>query len=47
MIKLYNFMCNIIKYKIINIQNDENKNTKNINGYLLNAVNENIMNYNI
>lgn len=46
-IKIYNCWCNIIKYKIIDIENNENKNTQEIKGYLLNAVNGNILNYNI
>ncbi len=46
--KLYNLLCNITKYRIINKQNDENDSKTQIyKGYLLNSKNGNILNYNI
>ena len=46
--KLYNLFCNITKYRVLNIQNDENDSqNKRVKGYLLNAKNGNILNYNI
>ena len=46
--KLYNLLCNITKYRILNIQNDENdQQTQVAKGYLLNAKNGNILSYNI
>lgn len=46
--KLYNLLCNITKYRILNIQKDENgPNTQVANGYLLNSKNGNILSYNI
>ena len=46
--KLYNLFCNITKYRILNIQDDENDSqNKIVKGYLLNANNGNILNYNI
>jgi hypothetical protein len=46
--KLYNLMCNITKYRILNIQNDENdQQTQVAKGYLLNSKNGNILSYNI
>ena len=46
--KLYNLLCNITKYRILNIQNDENEQqTQVAKGYLLNSKNGNILSYNI
>jgi len=46
--KLYNLLCNITKYRILNIQNDENdQQTQVAKGYLLNSKNGNILSYNI
>jgi len=46
--KIYNLLCNITKYRILDIKNDEKDNQcQNIVGYLLNVKNGNIMNYNI
>jgi hypothetical protein len=46
--KLYNLLCNITKYRVLNIQNDENNSKAQIvKGYLLNAKNGNILSYNI
>lgn len=44
--KMYNLICNLTKYRIINISNDENQNQE-IKGYMLNALNGNVLNYNI
>ena len=46
--KLYNLLCNITKYRVLNIQNDENNSKAQIvKGYLLNAKKGNILSYNI
>lgn len=46
--KLYNLLCNITKYRVFNIVNDENDpQTQLVKGYLLNAKNGNIMSYNM
>jgi len=45
--KMYNLLCNITKYTVINIEKDENLENQIVKGYLLNASNGNIMNYNI
>lgn len=46
--KLYNLFCNILKYRVFDIQNDENDpQKKNVKGYLLNAQNGNILSYNM
>ena len=45
--KLYNLFSNILKYRVFDVQNDENDpQTKNVKGYLLNAQNGNILSYN-
>ena len=45
--KLYNLYSNILKYRVFDIKNDENDpESKNVNGYLLNARNGNILSYN-
>lgn len=46
--KLYNLFSNILKYRVFDIQNDENDpQTKKVKGYLLNAQNGDIMSYNM
>ena len=46
--KLYNLLINITKYRVFNIQNDENDpQSQLVKGYLLNAKNGNIMSYNM
>ena len=45
--KMYNLMCNITKYRILNIEKNENQDNQLVKGYLLNATNGNILNYNI
>ncbi len=46
--KLYNLLCNITKYRVLNIQKDEfDSQAQIVKGYLLNAKNGNILNYNI
>ena len=46
--KLYNLLCNITKYRVLNIQKEENDEESRIaKGYLLNAKNGNILSYNI
>ena len=45
--KLYNLYSNILKYRVFDIKNDENDpESKNVKGYLLNARNGNILSYN-
>ena len=44
---MYNLMCNITKYRILNIEKNENQDNQLVKGYLLNATNGNILNYNI
>ena len=45
--KMYNLLCNITKYKMLNIEKDEKQESQMVKGYLLNATNGNILNYNI
>lgn len=46
--KIYNLLINITKYRVITIQKDENEpQSKIYKGYLLNAKNGNILNYNM
>ena len=45
--KMYNLLCNITKYRMLNIENDEKQESQMVKGYLLNATNGNILNYNI
>ena len=46
--KLYNLYSNILKYRVFDIKNDENDpESKNVKGYLLNAQNGNILSYNM
>ena len=45
--KMYNLLCNITKYTVINIEKDENMESQEVKGYLLNASNGNVMSYNI
>jgi hypothetical protein len=46
--KLYNLFNNILKYRVLDVQNDENDpQTKKVRGYLLNAQNGNILSYNM
>ena len=45
--KLYNLYSNILKYRVFDIKNDENDpESKNVKGYLLNPQNGNILSYN-
>ena len=45
--KLYNLYSNILKCRVFDIKNDENDpESKNVKGYLLNAQNGNILSYN-
>lgn len=46
--KLYNLLCNILKYRVLSIQKDEiDKKSKIFKGYLLNARNGDILSYNM
>ena len=45
--KMYNLLCNITKYAVIGIDKDENHESQEVKGYLLNPSNGNVMNYNI
>lgn len=46
--KLYNVFSNITKYRVLDIQKDENDpDTKIVKGYMLNSKNGNIINYDI
>ena len=45
--RMYNLMSHITMYKVINIEKDENQESQEVKGYLLNASNGNVINYNI
>ena len=46
--KLYNFLSNITKYRVLNIENDKNEpQSQLVRGYLLNQQNGNILSYNV
>ena len=45
--RMYNLMSHITMYKVINIEKDENQESQEVKGYLLNASNGNVLNYNI
>ena len=40
--KMFNLLCNITKYTVINIEKDENMESQEVKGYLLNASNGNV-----
>ena len=44
---MYNLLSNITKYKMFDIEKEENQDSQEVKGYLLNATNGNILNYNI